>query len=133
VVVRGTRWDPARLVGQSNGSSILVERRQVRHRRRASIHWARLLARIYEFRPLTCPRCHGEMRLVALLTEPASIRAILAHLGEPTTPSPFAPPARAPPEFKTEGAGTAALRSISPVRGTRPRYRRIPVTASIRL
>jgi hypothetical protein len=26
-------------------------------RRRASLHWARLLARIYEIRPLACPRC----------------------------------------------------------------------------
>ena len=31
------------------------------------------------------------MRLIAFLTEPASIRALLAHLGEPTTP-PSAPP-----------------------------------------
>ncbi len=37
------------------------------------------------------------MRLIAFLTEPGSIRAILAHLGEPTTPPPLAPRARAPP------------------------------------
>jgi hypothetical protein len=30
---------------------------------------------------------HGEMRLIAFLIEPASIRAILAHLGEPTAPA----------------------------------------------
>jgi len=63
-------------------------------RRCASIHWARLLARIYETRPLTCPRCQGEMRLIAFLTEPASIRALLAHLGEPATPPMLAPRAR---------------------------------------
>lgn len=68
-------------------------------RRRASLHWARLLARIYELRPLTCPRCHSEMRLIAFLTEPPSIRTILAHLGEPTTPPVLAPRARAPPEL----------------------------------
>jgi signal transduction histidine kinase/ligand-binding sensor domain-containing protein len=44
-------------------------------RRGASIHWARLLARIYENRPLACPRCRGEMRLIAFLIEPRSIRA----------------------------------------------------------
>jgi hypothetical protein len=37
------------------------------------------------------------MRLIAFLTEPCSIRAILAHLGEPTTPPPLAPRARDPP------------------------------------
>jgi hypothetical protein len=68
-------------------------------RRRASIHWARLLARIYEIQPLTCPRCQGDMRLIAFLTEPTSIRALLAHLGEPTTPPPLAPRARDPPEL----------------------------------
>jgi len=60
-------------------------------RRRASLSWARLLARIYENRRLSCPRCQGPMRLIAFLTEPRSIRAILAHLGEPTTPPPLAP------------------------------------------
>ena len=75
-------------------------------RRRASIPWARLLARIYEIRPLTCPRCQGEMRLIAFLTEPPSIRTLLAHLGEPTSPPVLAPRARAPPELEAEGVGT---------------------------
>jgi hypothetical protein len=64
-------------------------------RRRASISWARLLARIYEHRPLSGPRCQGEMRLLAFLTEAASIRIILAHLGKPTTP-PWDPTTPAP-------------------------------------
>ncbi len=42
------------------------------------------------------------MRLIACLTEPPSIRAILAHLGEPTTPPALA--ARAPPELDAEFA-----------------------------
>ena len=66
-------------------------------RRRASIAWARLLARIYEIQTLTCPHCHGPMRLIAFLTDPASNCTILAHLGEPTTLPPLAPRARAPP------------------------------------
>jgi len=75
-------------------------------RRRASIHWARLLARIYQIRPLTCPRCHGPMRLIAFLTEPPSIRAILAHLGEPTTRPVLAARARAPPDLEAEPVGS---------------------------
>jgi len=47
------------------------------------------------------------MRLIAFLTDPFSIRAILAHLGEPTTPPPLAPRARAPPDVVgREWAGT---------------------------
>jgi hypothetical protein len=36
-------------------------------------------------------------RLIVFLTEPASIRALLAHLGEPTTPPVLAPRARDSP------------------------------------
>ncbi len=40
------------------------------------------------------------MRLIAFLTEPATIRAILAHLGEPAISPPLAPRARAPPDLE---------------------------------
>jgi hypothetical protein len=40
------------------------------------------------------------MRLIALITQPAAIGAILTHLGEPITPPLLAPRARAPPEFE---------------------------------
>jgi hypothetical protein len=46
------------------------------------------------------------MRLIAFLTEPTSIRALLRHLGQPTTAPPLAPRARAPPEFDTDRPGT---------------------------
>ncbi len=39
------------------------------------------------------------MRLIAFLTEPDSIRTILAHLGESTIPPPRAPRARDPPDL----------------------------------
>jgi hypothetical protein len=63
---------------------------------RTAYLWAVLLARIYEILPLTCPRCGCEMRLIAFMTEPASVKRILTHLGEPTTPPPVSP-ARSPP------------------------------------
>jgi hypothetical protein len=63
---------------------------------RTAYLWAVLLARIYEVLPLICPRCGGEMQLIAFVTEPASVKRILTHLGEPTTPPPVSP-ARSPP------------------------------------
>jgi len=45
-----------------------------------------LLARIYEVLPLLCPKCSGDMRIIAFITEGAVIREILGHLGEPTSP-----------------------------------------------
>ena len=49
------------------------------------------------------------LRHGADLTEPPSIRTILAHLGEPTTPPVPAPRARAPPELEAEWVGTPGL------------------------
>jgi hypothetical protein len=63
---------------------------------RARIPWAALLARVFAVDVLRCPRCAGRMRILALLTEPDPIAAILAHLGLPTAP-PAVASARAPP------------------------------------
>jgi hypothetical protein len=69
--------------------------------------WAMLLARIHDGLPLVCPRCGHAMRILAFVTAAASVRRILAHLGEPTRP-PAILPSRAPPmgEFAWEqGSG----------------------------
>ena len=65
-------------------------------RRAARYAWVLLIARIYELFPLLCPRCGGEMRIIAFITEGDAIRDILTHLGEPTSP-PRLMPARGPP------------------------------------
>jgi hypothetical protein len=53
---------------------------------------------IYEVLPLLCPSCGSELRILASLTQPEPVHAILEHLGLPTTPPPLAP-ARGPPEL----------------------------------
>jgi hypothetical protein len=65
--------------------------------RRASYLWAMLIARIYEVLPLLCPRCGSPMKIIAFITDPASLSRILTHLGVPTKP-PYLHPARAPPQ-----------------------------------
>ena len=49
----------------------------------SQIAWAKLFARIAEAFPLVCPACGGDIRLIAFVTDPGSIRKILAHVGEP--------------------------------------------------
>ena len=66
---------------------------------------ALLLARIHEVFPLVCPMGGGAMRIITFLTDPAAVRAILAHLGEPTAPPRIAP-ARGPPLWDLPDAGT---------------------------
>ena len=45
---------------------------------------------------LACPRCGGRLTLIALIANPAVIRRVLDHLGQPTA-VPKVRPARAPP------------------------------------
>ena len=47
--------------------------------RAARARWAELLRRIFEVDPLTCPRCQGVMRVVAVITAPGVIARLLAH------------------------------------------------------
>ena len=44
-------------------------------------NWARLIQKIYEVDPLTCPKCHGRMRILAFVENEDVIKKILKHLG----------------------------------------------------
>ena len=57
--------------------------------------WARVLKRVFEVDPLVCPRCGGEMKLIAWITDRAVIDRILAHRQKAGLESPFE--ARGPP------------------------------------
>ena len=57
--------------------------------------WVRLLARVFEVDPLTCPRCGQVMQIVGFVTQPAVIDKILRHGRERQLTSPFE--SRAPP------------------------------------
>ena len=48
---------------------------------RAKSAWARLIRKVYEADPLECPKCHGPMRIIALINDPPVVRRILEHLG----------------------------------------------------
>jgi hypothetical protein len=69
--------------------------------------WAELLKRTFQIDVLCCPKCHGRMKLIAMVTDPKSITRFLRGLGEPTDP-PERVPARGPPYWKS-----AVLRKIS--------------------
>ncbi len=53
-----------------------------------------LIKRVYEIDPLACPRCGGQMRVVAFIEPPPRdvIEAILRHCGLGHTPAPRPPP-----------------------------------------
>ncbi len=43
--------------------------------------WARLIQKIYEEDPLTCPKCSGAMRVISFIEDEEVIKKILKHLG----------------------------------------------------
>ena len=53
--------------------------------------WAQLLARIYGVFALKCSGCGGRVRLIGFITEPATVRQILAHVGAPKAAPALAP------------------------------------------
>ena len=71
-------------------------REEPRHRAIARYLWARLLARIYEALPLSCPIRHSQMRIIAFINDTGTVGKILNHIGESTQPPRIAP-ARGPP------------------------------------
>ena len=42
--------------------------------------WARLIAKIYEVDPLTCPKCGSEMKILSVIMDTYEIKKILKHL-----------------------------------------------------
>ena len=56
-------------------------------RKAARKRWANLIRHIYEVDPLVCPRCGGMMKIIAFITEPRVIRAILDSVRRTGTPS----------------------------------------------
>ena len=66
------------------------------------LSWCQLLARVFAIDISECPACQGRMKIIAALTEPASIQAYLDGVGLPARPPPIAPPRPAQqPELET--------------------------------
>ena len=65
------------------GASLLVGARL--------LSWCQLLARVFAIDVTECPDCGGQMKIIAALTDPASIRSYLEGVGLSARPPPIAP------------------------------------------
>ena len=73
-------------------------------------NWARLIQKIHEVDPLTCPKCQGPMRVISFIEDPQVIKKILKHVGlwEVNSPHFRRVKSRHPPRMaKTEPMSTA--------------------------
>jgi hypothetical protein len=85
---------------KSNGNEPSEERKKsgsTKYR----LTWAALIARVFKFQVDVCPECGGRMRIIAFITDPASVQRYLRGEGLPTEPPPIAP-ARPPPQLEFE-------------------------------
>ena len=51
------------------------------HNKGCNKSWARLIKKIYEVDPLICPKCGGDMRIIAFMEDYKIVRKILDYLG----------------------------------------------------
>ena len=58
--------------------SILESDESSKERRK---NWARLIQKIYETDPLTCPRCFGAMKVISVIEDEEIVKKILKNLG----------------------------------------------------
>ena len=73
--------------------------------------WARLIRKIYEVDPLTCPICRGTMRIVSTIEDQEVIKSILNHLGLRIAGSRPRAKAHAPPvrEYVADGSCSTGI------------------------
>jgi len=62
-------------------------------------NWARLIQKIYEVDPLTCPKCSGKMKVISVIEDEDVIKKILKHLGLWDQKARPPPKANSPPEY----------------------------------
>ena len=67
-----------------------------------------MLARTFAVDVLACPKCHGRMRLLAMVEDSANVARFLAAVGE-ATEVPRRSPGRGPPYWKSRVLRRQAL------------------------
>lgn len=85
-----------------------------------------LIVRIYDQRkslwnevfPLICPKCVGEMKIIAFINEKDEVQKILKHMGEPTEPPKLAK-ARDQPLWEMQ---TSDIEEFDPMAQVMPDY-----------
>jgi hypothetical protein len=81
--------------GEPDAVSVDLGEADALFRKACRSRWAAMIKRVYETDPLVCPRCGGQMRIVAFIerrTQADVIEKILRHCGLWVEPGPRAPP-----------------------------------------
>jgi hypothetical protein len=88
----------------SDTPEILGQEADTPYRNKCRANWVRLIQKVYEADPLTCPKCNGTMRILAFIEDAPVIRRILDHLGLWDIPKRRPQRGRGPPVTAAEDA-----------------------------
>ena len=77
------------------------ELRKTRGSSKNRILWAALLARTFNLKMETCPDCGGRMKIIAVVTDPVSVKTYLDGVGLKSKIPKLKPP-RAPPQMELD-------------------------------
>jgi hypothetical protein len=87
------------LAAHSRDRAHITPERSATTSRTEDASWAALMRRSFGIDVLSCPRCKGRLRFVAVLFDPAEVKRLLAYLRCFSDPLPIHP-ARGPPEHE---------------------------------
>jgi hypothetical protein len=82
---------------EEESPSLAARAEESKKERTPRVDWAGLLRRTFEVDVFVCARCGGRRQVLAYLTAPGVVRAILEHLGLPKQ-APKVAEARGPPQ-----------------------------------
>jgi hypothetical protein len=104
VLASASRWrsriTPHSVSGDTSETTAATDAAQAAPKRGTYRPWAELLRRTFGVDVLSCPRCQGRMKLLAMVTDAKSVARYLANIGEPTE-VPGRSPNRGPPFWKS--------------------------------
>ncbi|MFT5057564.1 MAG: hypothetical protein ACI89E_000329 [Planctomycetota bacterium] len=93
VVPRPSATDPEDAHCHGSSTAIdLPEPTAKLHTGSSTYRWPELIARVINKDVMRCPNCRGHRTLLTAITDPFTIRRILAHFGLPTEVTPLEPP-----------------------------------------
>lgn len=67
-------------------------------KKKSNAAWAKLIQKVYEVDPMTCPKCSSPMKIIAIITENSAIQCILRYLEKKGLPPYNLPKTNSPPE-----------------------------------
>jgi hypothetical protein len=110
---RGDRAKEAAPSAAPPAPEVVINEEDTPHRLKAKAKWAALIKKVFEVNPLLCPKCGGQMKIIAFIEKKDQsdvIKRILRHCGLWKDP-----PARAPPSVATvAGWGQRELEFFDP-------------------